>query len=133
MCENVYRSGRLHGLVLVLPAEVSLKLKLRPLLDVLVRTKMTSRIPFYFENRNLKVDKISHDRAPEHFDDTAEKEDVEEDDEEGGDGEEVDAAAVVHPTVNRIIALPDHNLDRDQIEEVQGTCKQQILILQAMY
>ena len=46
------------------------------------------------------------DKAPEYFDDTAEKEDVEEYDEEGGDGEEEDAAAVVHPTVNRVINVP---------------------------
>ena len=68
-CENFYRSGRLHGLVLVFPAEVSLKLKLRPLLDMSVRRKMRSRIPFYFESRDLKVDKISHDKMmmPEHL------------------------------------------------------------------
>ena len=55
------------------------------------------------------------DRAPEYFDDTAKKEYVEEDDEEGGDGEEVDAVAIVHPTVDRIITVPDGNLDSDDI------------------
>ena len=48
--------------------------------------------------------------APEYFDDTAEKEDVDEDDEEGGDGKKEDAAAVVHPTMYRVVAVPGHIL-----------------------
>ena len=52
--------------------------------------------------------------APEYFDDAAEKENVEENDEEGGDGEEEDAGAVVHPTVDRVITVPDRDdLDRN--------------------
>ena len=47
--------------------------------------------------------------APEYFDDAAEKENVEENDEEGGDGEEEDAGAVVHPTVDRVITVPDRD------------------------
>ena len=46
--------------------------------------------------------------APEYFDDTAEEEDVDEDDEEGGDGEEENAATIVHPAVDRVVAVPDH-------------------------
>ena len=46
--------------------------------------------------------------APEYFDNTAEEEDVDEDDEEGGDGEEENAATIVHPAVDRVVAVPDH-------------------------
>ena len=58
-------------------------------------------------------------KGPEHFNDTGEKEYVEENDEKGGDGEEEDAAAIVHPTVDRVINVPD--IRSNDIEDFNST------------
>ena len=44
--------------------------------------------------------------VPEDSDDTAKEEDVDEDGDEGGDGQEEDTGAHLHPTELRVVILP---------------------------
>ena len=60
--------------------------------------------------RRIRVMMKVNGLAPKNIDNTGKEEDVENDDEEGGQGEDEDAAAVVHPTVDRVITVPDCNV-----------------------
>ena len=45
--------------------------------------------------------------APKNIDNTGKEEDVEDDDEKGGQGEDEDTAAIVHPTVDGVVVVPE--------------------------
>ena len=55
--------------------------------------------------------------APKNIDNTGKEEDVEDDDEEGGKGEDKDAIAVVHPTVDGVVVVPE--VWRDQEKKIK--------------
>ena len=74
---------------------------------------------FWQEGENSKFGKMRRVRvmmkvnglAPKHIDNTGKEEDVEDDDEEGGKGEDKDAIAVVHPTVDGVVVVPEVRRD----------------------
>ena len=52
--------------------------------------------------------------APKNIDNTGKEEDVEDDDEKGGQGEDKDAIAVVHPTVDGVVVVPEVSRDYEK-------------------
>ena len=52
--------------------------------------------------------------APKNIDYTGKEEDVEDDDEKGGQGEDKDAVAIVHPTVDGVVVVPEVRRDYEK-------------------
>ena len=52
--------------------------------------------------------------APKNIDNTGKEEDVEDDDEKGGQGEDKDAVAIVHPTVDGVVVVPEVRRDYEK-------------------
>ena len=64
--------------------------------------------------RRIRVMMKVNGLAPENIDNTGKEEDVEDDDEKGGQGEDKDAIAVVHPTVDGVVVVPEVRRDYEK-------------------
>ena len=75
--------------------------------------------------RRIRVVMKANGLAPKNIDNTGKEEDVENDDEEGGQGEDEDAAAVVHPTVDGVVVVPEVRRDYEKkIKRQKKTTRQ---------
>ena len=99
---------RLHHHVRVVPVEVVLKMQFWPW------TSVSRSWP-------------NGEKWPDDLDNVAEKEDVDEDNDDGGDGEEVDAVTLVHPAELVFICHSEHR-DRKMIKYRQKTCFDAVLV-----
>ena len=59
------------------------------------------------KTRRIRMMRKVNGLAPKNIDNTGKEEDVEDDDKEGGQGEDKDAIAVVHPTVDGVVVVPE--------------------------
>ena len=75
--------------------------------------------------RRIRVVMKANGLAPKNIDNTGKEEDVEDDDEKGGQGEDKDAVAIVHPTVDGVVVVPEVRRDYEKkIKRQKKTTRQ---------